>query len=140
MLSWSKRVGPAATLIAVATLLGGCVTGTEVSYSEYQYDRYGGTERTYERNLYADPSRGIESERCRTVVRRRINSFGEEVVMRERVCGQLCWSRGRESFNDSTTRLRSKGFSAALRWHQRKVGPRMGELGPSPLACRPHPR
>ena len=87
MLSWSKRVGPAATLITVATLLGGCVTGTEVSYSEYQYDRYGGTERTYERNLYADPSRGIESERCRTVVRRRINSFGEEVVSRDRVCG-----------------------------------------------------
>jgi hypothetical protein len=87
MLSWSRRVSPAATVIAVATLLGGCVTGTEVSYSEYQYDRYGGTERTYERNLYADPSRGIESERCRTVVRRRIDSFGEEVVRRDRVCG-----------------------------------------------------
>jgi hypothetical protein len=86
MLSWFKRASPAATLIAAAALLGGCVTGTEVSYSEYQYDRYGGTERTYERNLYADPSRGIESERCRTVVRRRINSFGEEVVRRERVC------------------------------------------------------
>jgi hypothetical protein len=86
MLSWSKRVSPAATLIAVATLLGGCVTGTEVSYSEYQYDRYGGTERTYERNLYADPARGIESERCRTVVRRRINRFGEEVVRRDRDC------------------------------------------------------
>lgn len=87
MVSWSKRVSPAATLIAVATLLGGCVTGTEVSYSEYQYDRYGGTERTFERNLYADPSRGIESERCRTVVRRRINRFGEEVVRSDRVCG-----------------------------------------------------
>jgi hypothetical protein len=87
MLSWSKRAGPIATLIAVATLLGGCVTSTEVSYSEYQYDRYGGTERTYERSLYADPSHGIESERCRTVVRRRINSFGEEVVRRDRVCG-----------------------------------------------------
>jgi hypothetical protein len=87
MLSWSKRVSPAAALIAVATLLGGCVTGTEVSSSEYEYDRHGGTERTYERNLYADPSRGIESERCRTVVRRRLNSFGEEVVRRDRVCG-----------------------------------------------------
>jgi hypothetical protein len=86
MLSWSKRVSPAATLIAAAALLGGCVTGTEVSYNEYQYDRYGGTERTYERNLYADPSRGIESERCRTVVRRRMYSFGQEVVRRERVC------------------------------------------------------
>jgi hypothetical protein len=89
MLSWSKRVGPIGTLTAVTILLGGCVTGTEVSYSEYQYDRYGGTERTYERNVYADPSRGIESERCRTVVRRRINSFGEEVVRRERVCGPV---------------------------------------------------
>ncbi len=87
MLSWSKRVSPTATLIAVATSLGGCVTGTEVSYSEYQYDRYGGTERTYERNLYADPSRGIETERCRTVVRRRLNNFGEEVVRRDHVCG-----------------------------------------------------
>ncbi|GEO17389.1 hypothetical protein MAE02_50850 [Microvirga aerophila] len=87
MLRWSKRASPAATLITVATLLGGCVTGTEVSYSEYQYGRYGGTEHTYERNLYADPSRGIESERCRTVVRQRINSFGEEVVRRDRVCG-----------------------------------------------------
>jgi hypothetical protein len=86
MLSWSKRVSLTATLTVVATLLGGCVTGTEVSYSEYQYDRYGGTEQTYERNLYADPSRGLESERCRTVVRRRINSFGEEVVRRDRVC------------------------------------------------------
>ncbi len=87
MVSWSNRVSPIATLVAVATLLGGCVTGTEVSYSEYQYDRYGGTERTFERNLYADPSRGIERERCRTVVRRRINRFGEEVVRRDRVCG-----------------------------------------------------
>ena len=87
MLSWSKRVSPAATLIAVATLLGGCVTGTEVSYSEYQYDRHGGTERSYERSLYADPSRGIEIERCRTVARRQINRFGEEVVRRDRVCG-----------------------------------------------------
>jgi hypothetical protein len=87
MLSWSKRVSLAAALIAVAPALGGCVTGTEVSYSEYQYDRYGGTERTYERNLYVDPSHGIESERCRTVVRRRIDSFGEEVVGPDRVCG-----------------------------------------------------
>ncbi|EIM30316.1 hypothetical protein MicloDRAFT_00008660 [Microvirga lotononidis] len=83
MVSWSKRVSPTATLVAVATLLGGCVTGTEVSYSEYRYDRYGGTER----NLYADPSRGIENERCRTVVRRLINRSGEEVVRRDRVCG-----------------------------------------------------
>jgi hypothetical protein len=87
MPSWSKRASLTATVIAAATLLGGCVTGTEVSYSEYQYDRYDVTERTYERNLYADPSRGIESERCRTVVRRRINRFGEEVVSRDRVCG-----------------------------------------------------
>ena len=87
MLSWSKRTSSAATLIVAATLLGGCITGTEVSYSEYQCDCYGGTERTYERNLYADPSSGIESERCRTVVRRRIDSLGEEVVMRECVCG-----------------------------------------------------
>ena len=89
MLSRSKRVSLATALIAVATALGGCVTGTEVSYSEYQSDRYGRTERTYERNLYADPSRGIESERCRTVVRRRIDSFGEEVVRRGRVCDPI---------------------------------------------------
>ena len=50
MLSWSKRISPATTLFATATLLAGCVTGTEVSYSKYQYDRYGRTERTYERN------------------------------------------------------------------------------------------
>src|SRR5215203_6484527 len=85
MLSWFKRASPAATLIAFATLLGGCVTGTEVSYSEYQYDRYGGTERTYEHNVYSDPAQGIESERCRTVGQR-INTFGEEVVRRDRVC------------------------------------------------------
>ena len=87
MLRLSKRASPNAALIAVATLLSGCVTGTEVSYSEYQYDRYGGTERTYERNLYADPSRGIEIERCRTVARQHINRFGEEVVRRDRTCG-----------------------------------------------------
>ncbi len=87
MLSLPKRVSTAATLVAFTSVLGGCVTGTEVAYSEYQYDRYGGTERTYERNLYADPSRGIETERCRTVVRRRLNNFGEEVVRRDRVCG-----------------------------------------------------
>jgi hypothetical protein len=87
MLSSYKRVSLAAALIAVATALGGCVSGTEVSYSEYQYDRYGRTERTYERNIYADPSRGIESERCRTVVRTRLNNFGEEIVRRDRVCG-----------------------------------------------------
>jgi hypothetical protein len=87
MLSWSKRVSPTATLIAVATLLGGCVTGTEVSDSEYQYDRFGRTERTYERSVYADPSHGIESERCRTVSGRQINSFGEEIIRRDRICG-----------------------------------------------------
>jgi hypothetical protein len=87
MLSWYKQASPTATLIAVPILLGGCVTGTEVSYSEYQHDRYGGTERTYERNLYADPSRGIEIERCRTIARQHINRFGEEVVRRDRVCG-----------------------------------------------------
>jgi hypothetical protein len=110
MLSWSKRASLTATVIAAATLLGGCVTGTEVSYSEYQYDRYGGTERTYERNLYADPSRGIESERCRTVVRQRINSFGEEVVRRDRVCGPTDeietaepWERRAPRRNDYTT-------------------------------------
>jgi hypothetical protein len=86
MLSFSNRVSSVATLITFATLLGGCVTGTEVSYNEYQYDRYGGTERTYEHNVYSDPAQGIESERCRTVVRRRINTFGEEVVRRDRVC------------------------------------------------------
>ena len=87
MLGWSKQVRSAAALITVAALLGGCVTGIEVSYSEYQYDRRGGTESTYEHNLYADPPRGIKSERCRTVVRRRLNNFGEEVVRRDRVCG-----------------------------------------------------
>jgi hypothetical protein len=86
MLSCSKRVSSVATLIAFATLLGGCVTGTEVSYGEYQYDRYGGAERTYEHNVYSDPAQGIESERCRTIVRRRIDTFGEEVVRRDRVC------------------------------------------------------
>jgi hypothetical protein len=110
MLSWSKRASLTATLIAAATLLGGCVTSTEVSYSEYQYDRYGGTERTYERNLYADPSHGIEIERCRTVVRRRINSFDDEVVRRDRVCSPTDeieaaepWERGAPLRNDYAT-------------------------------------
>ena len=87
MLSLPDRPKSTAFLLAIVGALGGCVTGTEVSYSEYQYDRYGGSERTYEHNLYADPSRGIESERCRTVVRRRLNNFGEEVVRRDRVFG-----------------------------------------------------
>jgi hypothetical protein len=86
MLSLSNRVGPTAAVLLLASALGGCVTGAEVSYSEYQYDRYGGTERTFERNVYSDPASGIESERCRTVVRRRINTYGEEVVRRARVC------------------------------------------------------
>jgi hypothetical protein len=110
MPSWSNRASLTATVIAAATSLGGCVTGTEVSYSEYQYDRYGGTEGTYERNLYADPSRGVESERCRTVVRRRINSFGDEVVRRDRVCGPTDeietaepWERRARRRNDYTT-------------------------------------
>jgi hypothetical protein len=110
MPSWSKRVSSATILFATATLLAGCVTGTEVSYSEYQYDRYGRTERTYERNLYADPSRGIESERCRTVSRRRINSFGEEVVRRDRVCSPASeieaaepWERRAPHGNDYST-------------------------------------
>ena len=87
MLSLSNRVGSTAIVLLLASALGGCVTGAEVSYSEYQYDRYGGTERTYERNVYSNPTSGIESERCRTAVRRRINPFGEEVVRRDRVCG-----------------------------------------------------
>ena len=87
MLSRSRRVSSTATLIALAGLLGGCVTGTEVSYSEYQYDRYGGAEQIYEHNVYSDPALGIESERCRTIVRRRINAYGDEVVRRDRTCG-----------------------------------------------------
>ncbi len=75
-----------AFLAVIAGALGGCVTDTEVSYSEYQYDRYGGTEQTYERSVYSDPTNGIQSERCRTVARRRINTFGEEVLGRTRVC------------------------------------------------------
>ncbi len=65
------------------------MNGTEVSYSEYRYDGYGGTERTCERSLYPDPSRAIVSERCRNVVQRGINGFGEEIVRRDRVCGPL---------------------------------------------------
>ena len=87
MLSWSKRSSTTAALIIFSSALGGCVTGAGVSYSEYRHDRYGGTERTYERNVYSDPTYGIESERCRTVVRRRINAIGEEIARRDRVCG-----------------------------------------------------
>ena len=86
MLSLPDRLKPTAFLIAIAGALGGCVTGTEVSYSEYQYDRYGGTEQTYERNVYSDPANGIQSERCRTVVRRRMNTFGDGVYGRTHVC------------------------------------------------------
>ncbi len=86
MLSLPDRLKSTAFLLAIVGALGGCVTGTEVSYSEYQYDRYGGTEQTYERNVYSDPANGIQSERCRTVVRRRMNTFGEEVFGRTRVC------------------------------------------------------
>jgi hypothetical protein len=78
MLSLSDRVGSAAVLGLLACSLGGCVTGTEVSYNEYQYDRYGGTEREYEHSIYSDPATGTESETCRTVVKRRVDSFGDE--------------------------------------------------------------
>ena len=53
----------------LAGALGGCVTGTEVSYSEYHFDCSGGTRQLYEHNVYSDPASGTESERCRTVVR-----------------------------------------------------------------------
>jgi hypothetical protein len=86
MLSLPDRLKSTAFLLAIVGALGGCVTGTEVSYSEYQYDRNGGAEQTYERNVYSDPANGIQSERCRTVVRRRMNTFGEEVFGRTRVC------------------------------------------------------
>jgi hypothetical protein len=86
MLSLPDRPKSTAFLLAIVGALGGCVTGTEVSYSEYQYDRNGGAEQTYERNVYSDPANGIQSERCRTVVRRRMNTFGEEVFGRTRVC------------------------------------------------------
>ena len=86
MLSLSSRVGSAAVLGLLACSLGGCITGTEVSYNEYQYDRYGGTEREYEHSIYSDPTTGTESETCRTVVKRRVDSFGDEVVRRNRVC------------------------------------------------------
>ena len=86
MLSMPGRVCSPVVLVVAATALGGCVTGTEVSYSEFQYDRQGGTERVYEHSLYADPSRGVETERCRTIVKRRIDAFGDEVVRRNREC------------------------------------------------------
>jgi hypothetical protein len=85
MLSGSNRLSSPAILLTLAMALGGCVTGTEVSYSEYQHDRYGGTERVYEHSLLSDPANSIE--RCRTVVERRTNAFGEEHVGRTRDCG-----------------------------------------------------
>lgn len=85
-MSLSNRVTSAAIALTLTGTLGGCVTGTEISYSEYGYDRSGVTERTYEHNVYSDPVSGIESERCRTIVKRRINAFGDEVVRRDRNC------------------------------------------------------
>jgi len=87
MLSWSNRLSSPAVLLTLAMALAGCVAGTEVSYSEFQHDRYGGTERVYEHSLYSDPANGIQSERCRTVVERRANAWGEERLTRARDCG-----------------------------------------------------
>jgi hypothetical protein len=83
-------------------VLCGCVTGTKVAYSEYQYDRYGTTERTYERDFYSDPTNGIERERCRTIVRRQINNFGEEAARRDRVCDPLDQSYAERPWDDRT--------------------------------------
>src|SRR3712207_3074594 len=96
MLSLPDRLKSTAFLVAIAGVLGGCVTGTEVSYSEYQYDRYDGTEQTYERSVYSDPTNGIQSERCRSAVKRQINIFGEEVLERTRVCDP----RGRATYEE----------------------------------------
>lgn len=87
MLILSKRLGSVAGLAVLAGALGGCVTGSQVSYSAYQYSPYGSPARTYERNVYSDSAHGLEAERCRTVIKRRINPYGEEVVRRDRICG-----------------------------------------------------
>jgi len=75
-----------AVLMIVGGTLGGCVTGTEVSYGQYQYDPYGRTERVYERSVYADPSQGIQSETCQSTVRSRVGPFGGEFDRRTELC------------------------------------------------------
>jgi hypothetical protein len=101
MLSWSNRLSSPVILLALAPTLAGCVTGTEVSYSEFQNDRYGGTERIYEHDLYSDPANGIQSERCRTVVERRTNAWGEERLTRARDCSPTGLASGGEPWTHS---------------------------------------
>jgi hypothetical protein len=46
--------------------LGGCVAGTEMAVSRYQFDPQGGTAQSYERTVTVDTARGIETRTCRT--------------------------------------------------------------------------
>jgi hypothetical protein len=76
----------AAGTALIAATLGGCMATADMSYGEYQFSPGYGSERVYERRVYADTSQGLGTEECRTVVRRHMNRFGE-VVRRER---QVC--------------------------------------------------
>jgi hypothetical protein len=78
----------ALVLVAAAGALGGCVAGTEMSYSRYEYDPYSGTERVYERNVSASPSEGVRTETCRTTIRRRLDPFGGEFERGVEVCDE----------------------------------------------------
>lgn len=86
----------AVMLAGVASTLGGCVTGSEVSYSEYQYNPYSGTERVYEHSLSVDPRQGAQTETCRTTIRRHVAPFGGEFDRRVQVCDEAPGGYGGE--------------------------------------------
>ena len=86
MLSLSNRVGSAVALSILSGTLGGCVTGTEALYQEYQYNHSGGTDQELEHTIYSDPTNAAESETCRSIVKRRVSEWESNAATYGRVC------------------------------------------------------
>ncbi|MET0745044.1 MAG: hypothetical protein ABWY78_16855 [Microvirga sp.] len=62
-----RRTAIEAALLGAGLLaLGGCVAGTEMAVTRYQFDPYEGTAQTYERTVTVDSARGLETRTCRS--------------------------------------------------------------------------
>ena len=77
---------PAAFLGAVALALGGCVAGTEMAVSRYDFDPYDGTAQSYERTVSVDTTRGMETRTCRTRSQTAFGPFGPSYEPVARSC------------------------------------------------------
>jgi len=83
----ARRRGVLAFLgLGICGSLAACSTSADVSYGEYRFGPGYESGRVYENRVYADTSRGLGRENCRTVVHQQEDAFGRVFSSEETVC------------------------------------------------------